>query len=339
MAVSDALSARTFSKRCDIAVASDERCVSARPDRLRQVQCCRALNRASKRRIGATVKLTIVSGLSGSGKSVALHTLEDEGYYCVDNLPVNLLPGLIIQLRESRLNLHENVAVGIDARAETTDLKTISSTLEHLRESGIGIEILFLQTDTNTLIRRFNETRRKHPLSGKNQTLETAIREETRLLTELIDNADIIIDTTELNLHALRYRIASIVVGRANNTLSVQFQSFGFKFGVPNDTDFVFDVRCLPNPHWEPALRRQSGKDQAVIDYLDKIDSVNAMLQSIATFLGTWIPQFKAENRAFMTISIGCTGGRHRSVYMVEQLYLRFADMAENVSLTHRELS
>ncbi|MEM7209332.1 MAG: RNase adapter RapZ [Pseudomonadota bacterium] len=285
------------------------------------------------------MRLTIVSGLSGSGKSVALHTLEDEGYYCVDNLPVNLVPSLIAQLRESRLNLHENVAVGIDARAETTDLKAISSTLEQLRESGIDVEILFLQTDTSTLIRRFNETRRKHPLSGKNQTLEAAIEEETRLLAELIDRADIIIDTTELNLHLLRHRIANIVVGRANNTMSVQFQSFGFKFGVPNDTDFVFDVRCLPNPHWEPELRKQSGRDQAVIEYLDGIDSVNAMLQSIETFLGTWIPQFKAENRAFMTVSIGCTGGQHRSVYLVEKLRERFSNVADNVSLTHRELS
>jgi len=284
------------------------------------------------------MKLTIVSGLSGSGKSVALHTLEDEDYYCIDNLPASLLPELMNQLHNSQLYKYQHVAVGLDARSESTGLKAFPEILRQLQDAGLEVEILFLQTDTNTLIRRFSETRRKHPLSGKDRPLVSAIKLEKSLLAELIDRADMIIDTTQLNLHQLRQQIANIVIGRPHNSMSLLFQSFGFKHGIPGDTDFVFDVRCLPNPHWDPALRSKTGCDSAVVKFLEQHDSVEAMFNSVQLFLSDWIPPFKAENRAYLTVSIGCTGGQHRSVYIAERLNQHFSAQMENVLLRHREL-
>ena len=285
------------------------------------------------------MKLTIVSGLSGSGKSVALHTLEDEDYYCVDNLPASLLPELMNQLSNSQLNLYQHVAVGLDARSESSGLKAFPKILQRLRDAGLEVEILFLQTDTNTLVRRFNETRRKHPLSGRDRPLVSAIEIEKNLLAELIEQADMTIDTTQLNLHQLRQQIANIVIGRPHNTMSLLFQSFGFKHGIPGDTDFVFDVRCLPNPHWDPTLRSKTGRDSAVVEFLEQHNSVESMFNSVRKFLSDWIPSFKTENRAYLTVSIGCTGGRHRSVYIAERLNCHFSTQMDNVLLRHRELS
>ncbi len=284
------------------------------------------------------MKLTIVSGLSGSGKSVALHTLEDEGYYCIDNLPASLLPDLMGQLHNAQLTLYEHIAVGLDARSESRDLQVFPRVLQQLRDAGITVEILFLQTHTETLIRRFSETRRKHPLSSHQQPLVAAIEMEKHLLAELIDQADMIIDTTRLNLHQLRQQIARVVVGQRNNSMSLLFQSFGFKYGLPGDSDFVFDARCLPNPHWDLTLRAKTGRDKAVIDFLQQHETVEQMFNSVHGFLNTWIPTFNAENRAYLTVSIGCTGGQHRSVYMVERLYHTFSVQADNVLLRHREL-
>ena len=284
------------------------------------------------------MKLTIVSGLSGSGKSVALHTLEDEGYYCIDNLPASLLPDLMVQLRNSPVSLYDHVAVGLDARSESSGLKAFPQILKKLRDDDLHVEILFLQTETNALIRRFSETRRKHPLTGNDRPLLRAIEFEKSVLVELIDQADMIIDTTQLNLHQLRQQIATVVVGRQHNTMSLLFQSFGFKHGIPGDTDFIFDVRCLPNPHWEPSLRAQTGRDGAVIDFLEEHTSVGEMIHSVQDFLAIWIPSFNAENRAYLTVSIGCTGGQHRSVYVVERLKSHFSETMKNVSLRHREL-
>ena len=282
------------------------------------------------------MKLTIVSGLSGSGKSVALHTLEDEGYYCIDNLPANLLPDLMAQLRKSHVNVYSNVAVGLDARS--SGLKSFPEILQRLRNDELNVEILFLQTQTDALIRRFSETRRKHPLTGDDRPLVKAIELEKSLLVELIDQADMIIDTTQLNLHQLRQQIANVVIGRKHNTMALQIQSFGFKHGVPGDTDFIFDVRCLPNPHWEPSLRHKTGRDQEVIEFLQQHETVDKMRESIQRFLSEWIRCFESENRAYLTVSIGCTGGQHRSVYIAEQLKQFFATSMEQVSIRHREL-
>ena len=284
------------------------------------------------------MKLTIVSGLSGSGKSVALHTLEDEGYYCIDNLPANLLPDLMTQLRNSHGETYNNVAVGLDARSDSSGLKAFPEILQRLRDDNLQVEILFLKTRTDALLRRFSETRRKHPLTGSDRPLVKAIELEKGLLVELLDQADMIIDTTQLNLHQLRQQIANVVIGRKHNTMALQFQSFGFKHGIPGDTDFIFDVRCLPNPHWEPSLRPKSGRDQAVADFLEQHPSVEKMCESIQTYLSTWVPCFESENRAYLTVSIGCTGGQHRSVYIAERLKKHFSTVMEQVSLRHREL-
>lgn len=285
------------------------------------------------------MKLTIVSGLSGSGKTVALHALEDEGYYCIDNLPVALLPITV----ESLLQAEPCIALGIDARSGGAELEQFESVLTQIRERGVEIELIYLQAQEETLLKRFSETRRKHPLSrGETDTpLAEAIRLEKNLLTEIAGLADLTIDTTHLNVHELSRRIRDrLHIGSSTESgLSILVQSFGFKYGVPLDSDFVFDVRCLPNPHWEPRLRRQTGKDEDVIRFLEQHDSVGKMLGTIQDFLMTWIPDFAAENRRYLSISIGCTGGQHRSVYMVERLADYLSQQATGkVSIRHREL-
>ena len=285
------------------------------------------------------MKLTIVSGLSGSGKTHALNTLEDNGYYCVDNLPTNLLPELMCQLRNSYQNTYDNVAVGLDARSGSMGIQAFPDILDQLKRDSLNVEVIFLLTQVSILIRRFDETRRKHPLTNKTQTLEQAIELEKGLLSELLKKADIVIDTTQLNLHHLRQQITDLVIRRQHNTMALQIQSFGYKHGLPGDTDFIFDMRCLPNPYWEPLLRAQTGRDPAVINFLEQHDSVLAMRESLLAFLDQWIPFFCAENRAYLTLSIGCTGGQHRSVYMAEYLRSHFAQHMSNVLLRHRELT
>lgn len=286
------------------------------------------------------MKLTIVSGLSGSGKSVALHALEDEGYYCIDNLPVALLPVAVDSLLEAEFQ----IALGMDARSGSTELGDFEKTLTKIRNQGVDVELIYLQAQEETLLKRFSETRRKHPLSGgKTDTpLVEAIREEKKLLTEIAGLADLTIDTTHLNVHELSRRIRDRLhtEDSTNSGLSVLVQSFGFKHGVPLDSDFVFDVRCLPNPHWEPRLRHQTGKQPDVIQFLEQHDSVEEMYNMIKDFLMVWIPRFAAENRRYLSISIGCTGGQHRSVYMVEKLGKHLSGHSSGqVTTRHRELS
>jgi len=285
------------------------------------------------------MKLTIVSGLSGSGKTVALHALEDEGYYCIDNLPVALLPIIV----ESLLQTESQIALGIDARSGGAELEQIETVLAEIRNRGVEIELIYLQAQEETLLKRFSETRRKHPLSrGETDTpLVEAIRKEKSLLTEIAGLADLTIDTTHLNVHELSRRIRDRLNtdNSSNGGLSVLVQSFGFKHGVPLDSDFVFDVRCLPNPHWEPRLRHQTGKQTEVIDFLEQHDSVKEMYDMIKDFLMVWVPRFAAENRRYLSISIGCTGGQHRSVYMVEQLGKYLSEYSTGkVTMRHREL-
>jgi len=291
-------------------------------------------------RLPGSVRLTIVTGLSGSGKSVALHSLEDEGYYCIDNLPAALLPPVIDRLLDSGLAIYEKLAIGIDMRSERDSSDDLLALLSGLRaRDDMQVEVLFLDTDRSTLVTRFSETRRKHPLSSRDLTLIAAIDEEVRLLEPVKSEAELVVDTSQLNLHELRDIIRTYLLGRSGNSLSLIFQSFGFKHGTPASTDFTFDVRCLPNPHWEPELRPFNGRETPIVEFLEEQPDVVDMLNDITQFLDRWLPLFDAENRAYLTVSIGCTGGRHRSVYLVEQLAARFGKIRDNVSLRHRELS
>lgn len=284
-------------------------------------------------------RLIIVSGLSGSGKTVALHTLEDSGCYCIDNLPVTMLSAFgkhVTGLEPATVN---HYAVGVDARNRMTDLEAFAGILAELETvTGTRPEILFLTADDDTLIKRFSETRRRHPLSTGDIPLADAIDRERRLLVPIQSRADLVIDTTATTLHQLRELVRERLIGHSRD-LSLLFQSFGFKHGVPSDADFVFDVRVLPNPHWEPHLRPLTGLDPTVGEYLSSHAEVETMFADIRDYLERWIPAFKRENRSYLTVAIGCTGGQHRSVYLSNRLANHFRDDTQDVSVRHRELS
>lgn len=285
------------------------------------------------------MNLTIISGLSGSGKTVALHTLEDEDYYCVDNLPLGLLPEFVQRVINRTIEHHDNIAVGIDARSASHDLKRFSEIFKPLRELDINIEVVYLQAEPATLIKRYSDTRRRHPLTRKGLPLADAIEVERGLLSDIAAGSDLFIDTTFTNIHQLRGLVKERIVRRENtDSLSVLFQSFGFKHGTPTDSDFMFDVRCLPNPHWEHHLRPLNGLDAEVMDFLKNSEEVEQMLGYIRDFLQVWVPKFEQQNRYYLTISIGCTGGQHRSVYIAQQLYEYFRHRLDTVSIRHREL-
>lgn len=292
------------------------------------------------------MKLVIISGLSGSGKSVALHTLEDSGYYCIDNLPISLLDSFASQLAHSSHPSQQKAAASIDARNFLDDLKKFHDILEGLKAKGIDCELLYLQAEETSLLKRFSETRRRHPLSNENITLADAIKNEIKLLAPIALQADLQIDTTHTTIHQLRDLIRERVDDCIGKGMSLLFQSFGFKNGVPSDTDFVFDARCLPNPHWEPTLRSKTGKDPEVIDYLSHKELVSELFNDITAFLDKWIPQFQKENRSYLSIAIGCTGGQHRSVYLAEKLYAYYTSKSALTSneaqftplVRHREL-
>jgi UPF0042 nucleotide-binding protein len=282
--------------------------------------------------------LVIVSGLSGSGKSVALRTLEDLGFYCVDNLPANLLPDLVQNMATDDLRRHR-VAVGIDVRNLTNDLRLIGDLLTRVKAQGFDTKLVFFDTDDAVLIKRFSETRRKHPLSMQGLPLSDAIAQERRQLHPLVALADLVVDTTELNVHQLRKRVLDEVQGHARNSISILFESFAYKRGVPPDADFVFDTRCLPNPHWVPELRPLSGKDAAVKAYFEADPQVATYLRQITEFIDTWLPRFEAETRSYLTVAFGCTGGKHRSVYLAESLARHCsAGGHDKVMVYHREL-
>lgn len=284
-------------------------------------------------------RLAIITGLSGSGKSVALHTLEDEGYYCIDNLPGNLLTDLLDKLLATRLELYERLAIGIDMRSEQRSADGLLQLLQDLRaRDDIDVDVLFLDTDRSTLVTRFSETRRRHPLSTRDLPLISAIDQEARLLDNVKAEADLVVDTSALNLHELRDCIRTYLLNTSSSSMSLIFQSFGFKHGTPASTDFMFDVRCLPNPHWQPDLRPFTGLDEPIITFLEQQPEVLRMQAEIRDFLTRWLPLFEAENRAYLTVSIGCTGGRHRSVYLTATLAAHFDALMENVSIRHREL-
>lgn len=284
------------------------------------------------------MKLIIISGLSGSGKSIALNTLEDLGYYCIDNLPIGMLGAMAKEMVGNWGKNHDHAAVGIDARNNASELQHFPALLKRLTSEGIECETFFLQAETNTLLKRFSETRRKHPLTEGRVSLADAIALERKLLEPIAARADLFIDTTATNIYQLRELVHARVSPDTHEPMSLLIQSFGFKNGLPSDADFVFDVRCLPNPHWEPDLRPLTGRDDEVKLFLQQQPTTAEMLQHITGFLDTWIPRFENESRSYMTIAIGCTGGQHRSVFIVEQLGRHFQQHRNNVIIRHREL-
>ena len=281
------------------------------------------------------MKLIIISGRSGSGKSTAVRALEDSGYNCIDNLPISLLEALIMEyLKEDAAST--KLAVCIDARSRS--LEKFPDILMKLENAAIERQIIYLDALGPSLVKRFSETRRKHPLTTKDIDLRQAIDMEARMLGSVADLANLIIDTTHLGAKQLSDQIKERIIQREDSSISLVFRSFGFKHGVPVDTDFVFDLRCLPNPHWEPKLRPLTGLNQEVENYLDDQPMVIEMFDELSGLLKRWIPRFEANERIYMTIGIGCTGGQHRSVYMAEKLARHFKEQFENVLVRHREL-
>ena len=283
------------------------------------------------------MKLIIISGRSGSGKSTALLALEDAGYHCIDNLPVALLRSLIGEATVDPMLRQHDLAIGIDARSVgIAQLPEIRAELD--RAEQVQCEIIYLNASSPTLVKRFSETRRRHPLTNADTDLRQAIDAESRLLNDIAAVADLTIDTTQLAGPNLAELIKERVADQRPAGLNLLFRSFGFKFGVPVDADLVFDVRCLPNPYWVAALRPLTGLDRPVRDFLAKDELVREMLGDITTFLDAWLPRFEANRRAYMTVALGCTGGQHRSVHMAAQLGAHFAQRYANVLVRHREV-
>jgi UPF0042 nucleotide-binding protein len=285
------------------------------------------------------MRLIVVSGLSGSGKSVALDMLEDLDFYCVDNIPAGLLPGFIAYTVRTSESTYRRTAVGVDARNRPEDLAEVPLLVETLRKSGIACETLFLRADSETLLKRFSETRRRHPLTRHGVGLIEALEQEERLLAPLANAADLTIDTSRLSVHELRELIRGRVVDRAKSGPSLLFQSFAYRHGVPDDADFVFDARALPNPYWDPALRELTGRDELVARFLDKEAEVNRFFEDVRDFIARWLPSLVRSNRSYLTVAVGCTGGQHRSVYLAERLAAHFRG-SEGVALVrHRDLT
>jgi UPF0042 nucleotide-binding protein len=284
------------------------------------------------------LRLVIISGVSGSGKSVALHVLEDLGFYCIDNIPVPLLTPFVDEIVRRKDPAFDNVGIGLDARGRPLDLADIPTLVQRLRADGLTCEIIFLQTDTKVLLSRFSETRRKHPLSDSTTSLEEAIAKERKILEPISNSAELVIDTSRMTVSALREQIRERVAPRAPGSLSIMIESFGYKNGLPANADFVFDVRCLPNPYWEPQLRPLSGKDAPVRRFLDAAPMVQRMVDDIAAFLDVWIPRYQDFQRSYLTVAIGCTGGMHRSVYVAEAVAKRLAEKHGNIRTHHNEV-
>ena len=280
------------------------------------------------------MKLVIVSGLSGAGKTVALKQYEDLGYYCVDNLPLGLLASLSLRARSKR---YQRLAVGIDARASTREIARFQKTLARHKERGVDTQVLFLTASDDSILRRYSETRRRHPLTGERLTLAEAIQRERELLGPIADVADVTIDTSALNLHELREAI-NRRLPEVRGHLSLVLTSFGYKNGLPEGADYVFDVRSLPNPFWRPALAPLDGRSPEVIEFFAGEPVVAQMTQDIKAFLEKWLPGFQAQDRAYVTVAVGCTGGRHRSVHVIEALAAAFRGRYDPVVVKHREL-
>jgi UPF0042 nucleotide-binding protein len=289
-------------------------------------------------RSGAQCRLIILSGLSGSGKSVALNMLEDLGYYCIDNLPITLIESVSMATILTGEIQFELMALGVDARNRSEDIAALADAVRQLRSAGVDCDLVFLHAAEERLVKRYSETRRRHPLSRDKVSLRDAIRTERDVLAPVAEHADLAIDTTETSIHDLRIIIRERVHRARHNALSILIQSFAFRHGVPADADFVFDARCLPNPYWDLKLRPHSGREPEVVEFLDKQDEVLEMLDDIGRFFDKWIPRFEANDRSYLTIAIGCTGGYHRSVYLAERLGERLRAAHENVIVRHNEV-
>jgi len=284
------------------------------------------------------MRLIIVSGRSGSGKSTALDVLEDNGFYCIDNLPAGLLPELAERSLLHTELLQPLVAVSIDARNLPSQLKRFPELLEEVRARHIHCDVLYLDADDETLLKRFSETRRRHPLTSDERSLAEAIRDESVLLSPITDLADLKIDTTHLNLYQLRDTLKLRLLNKPEPGTAFLVESFGFKRGMPVDADLVFDVRCLPNPYWKPELREHSGLDTAVAEYLQEQPEVQEMYDDIYAYLHKWLPRIAASNRSYVTVAIGCTGGHHRSVYLADRLGKALKKDLKNIQVRHRDL-
>jgi UPF0042 nucleotide-binding protein len=285
------------------------------------------------------VRLIIVSGLSGSGKSVALNMLEDLDYYCVDNIPAGLLPAFIAYTVRTSEPSYRLTAVGVDARNRPEDVADVPRLVGELRRSGIGCELVFLRAANDALVKRFSDTRRRHPLSRAGLGLKEALEQEERLLAPVATAADLTIDTSSLSIHELRDLIRERVVERPGTGPSLLFESFAYRHGVPDDADFVFDARSLPNPYWEPSLRDFTGRDAPVARFLDGQDEVGRFLADLIAFLERWLPSLVRSNRSYLTIAVGCTGGQHRSVYLAEKLAAHFNAAFGQALVRHRDLA
>lgn len=285
------------------------------------------------------MRLIVVSGLSGSGKSVALNMLEDLDYYCVDNIPAGLLPGFIAYTVRTNEPAYRLTAVGVDARNRPEDLADVPRLVEELRRSGVGCEMLFLRASNEVLLKRFSETRRRHPLSRTGLGLQEALDQEARLIAPVANAADLTVDTSRLSVHELRELVRERVVERKDGGPSLMFQSFAYRHGIPDDADFVFDARALPNPYWDPALREFTGRDAAVVRFLDQQEEVARFAADLQGFLERWLPSLVRSNRSYITVAVGCTGGQHRSVYLAEKLAAHFNGRFGQALIRHRDLA
>lgn len=282
------------------------------------------------------MQLILISGRSGSGKSAALNALEDAGFCCIDNLPARFLPELVTKQAEG--SDIQGFAVSIDVRTPSTDLERIPDLLKSMNTDVRQWKILFLDASTDILVKRFNETRRKHPLTDEKTTLAEALAKESELLREISEVSDLTINTDQTTHYDLQNLLRKQLGIGSSSAQQLVIQSFGYKYGVPTSADYVFDVRCLPNPHWIPELRVHTGKDKEVIYYLGNQQQVSDMLDSITHFLDTWLESIFANNRSYITVAIGCTGGKHRSVFLAERLHEHFSQVFSNVQVRHREL-
>jgi len=283
------------------------------------------------------MKLTIISGRSGSGKSTVLRYLEDRGYHCVDNLAAGLLPTLVDRIAADPGGIVD-VAMGIDARNLSADLTLVPGIVAELKRRGIPVEIVFLDAGSETLLKRFSESRRKHPLSTGQVGLSEAIDEESALLEPIALLASLSIDTSSMSMQQLQDAISQRIIEKTESGLALLFQSFGYKNGIPADADIVFDVRCLPNPYWETPLRPLTGRDAEVRAFLESHEIVQRMFDDIRGFLEIWLPRFEENSRSYITVAVGCTGGQHRSVFFCEKLRSHFDGRIANVQVRHREL-
>ena len=284
------------------------------------------------------MRIIILSGLSGSGKSIALHMLEDLGFYCIDNIPAALLKPFISHTVRRPETTYERTAVGLDARNIAAEVASVPQLVDELKRSGLQCEVIFLIASEDELLRRFAETRRKHPMSRSDVGLRDAMNLERSLLEPIAAVADLLIDTSRLSVHELRDIIHKRVEPRGTGRLSISFESFGFKRGIPGDADFVFDARALPNPYWEPGLRNLTGRDEEVIRFLENHTKVATLIADIAGFLRGRIAEYEASNRGYLTVAVGCTGGQHRSVYIVDRLAEEFAAEVRDVTARHSAL-